>query len=286
MNTPTIDPAQKRRLQAHYGFTGMPFRKNVKASKMFDSSSQRELLHALLMWLELRGVALVTGPSGVGKSITIRRFLSQLPAGRYDIHRFGQVPTRARGFLRALSRRLGLQPRAFIADMFDNVRDALSNWSAQHGAHPLLVMDDAEGMTASTLDLVRRLTADQLDAEDHFSVLLVGTEDLLTTLRGPSLEPLRTRFRYTHALRPFTLEDTRNYIAFHVRESGGVDELFSDDAVRALFGASMGTPRAINQLALQAMITAAVRGIDQIDGKQMQSVLHHHPLYESRGGRP
>jgi type II secretory pathway predicted ATPase ExeA len=150
-------------------------------------------------------------------------------------------------------------------------------------------------MTASTLDLVRRLMADQLDAEDHFSVLLVGTEDLLTTLRGPSLEPLRTRFRYTHALRPFTLEDTRNYIAFHVRESGGVDELFSDDAVRALFsddavralfGASMGMPRAINQLALQAMITAAVRGIDQIDGKEMQSVVHHHPLYESRGGRP
>jgi type II secretory pathway predicted ATPase ExeA len=53
-----------------------------------------------------------------------------------------------------------------------------------------------------------------------------------------------------------------------------------------LFEASMGTPRAINQLALQAMITAAVRGIDQIEGKQMQSVLLHHPLYASRGDRP
>jgi type II secretory pathway predicted ATPase ExeA len=63
-------------------------------------------------------------------------------------------------------------------------------------------------MTVTALDLVRRLTAGDLDADHRFSVLLVGTDKLLDTLRAPALEPLRTRFCYVEALRPFSIEDT------------------------------------------------------------------------------
>ena len=88
---------------------------------------------------------------------------------------------------------------------------------------------------------------------------------LLATLREPSLEPLRTRFAYVHALRPFTLEDTRNYVRYHIHHAGGVDSLITDDAVRRLFQASGGVPRVVNQLSLQALIHAVVHGVDQVD---------------------
>lgn len=283
MNTPTIPKPQQAKLRGHFALAALPFRKNVGADQMFDSQSQRELLHALPMWLDLKGLGLVTGSSGVGKSISLRRFVAELPSGRYEVHRFGQIPTTPMGFLRALCRRLGLRPRLHLADMFDDVRDALSRWQDEHGTHPLLVMDDAEGMRAATLDLVRRLTAVDLDAEDRVSILLVGTERLLDALRDPVLEPLRTRFSYVHALRPFTLEDTQNYVRFHLQQAGARDTLFTDGAVRALFQASAGVPRAVNQLALQALISAAVRGLDQVDGDQMKRVLHAHPLYATAG---
>ena len=61
MNTPTIAPQYKRRLQAHFGLTKMPFRKNMATADMFDSRSQRELLAGLQMWTELGGIALVVG---------------------------------------------------------------------------------------------------------------------------------------------------------------------------------------------------------------------------------
>ena len=111
MNTPTLPIAQKHRLQAHFGFRGLPFRKNVHAGRMFDSQSQRELRHGLALWLELRALGLVTGRSGVGKSICLRRFVSELPSQRYVVHRFGQIPTPPLGFLRALARRKGLDGR-------------------------------------------------------------------------------------------------------------------------------------------------------------------------------
>lgn len=282
MNTPTLPPSQKRRLQAHFGFTGLPFRKNVKAGKMFDSQSQRELRHGLHLWLEIRGLGLVTGPSGVGKSISVRRFVAELPADRYAVHHFGQIPTTALGFLRALSRRLQLRHRAHLADQFEDIRAALARHEDEHGTHPVLILDDAEGMRPSTLDLVRRLTAHELDGTEAVSILLVGTERLLDTLRDPILVPLRTRFGYAHQLRAFGLEDARNYVRHHVTTSGGGDRLFTEGALTALFSASQGVPRQVNQLALQALVDAVVRGQDAVDASLMKHMLKAHPLYATR----
>ena len=279
MNTPTIPVAQQQRLRAHFGFSGLPFRKNIPANRMFDSESQRDLRHGLVLWTELRGLALLTGPSGVGKSISLRRFVDELPADRFAVHRIGQIPTTPTGFLRAVGRRLGLRPRLHLADLFDDVLQALARHEAEHRTHPVLILDDAEGMRSATLDLVRRLTAGDLDGAQHVSILLSGTEDLLRTLRDPVLVPLRTRFGYAHSLRGFRLEDTRNYIRFHLDAAHGRDGLFTDTAVQALFHASQGVPRQINQLALQALIEAVVRGLDEVDGKLMKRVLQAHPLY-------
>lgn len=279
MNTPTLPPAQKRRLQAHFGFTGLPFRKNIPARGMFDSQSQRELRHGLHLWLEIRGLGLVTGSSGVGKSISLRRLIAELPADTYAVYRIGQIPTTPLGFLRALARHLGLPARLHLADLFEDIRDALARHEDEHGTHPVLILDDAEGMRTATLDLVRRLTAHQLDGVEPVSILLVGTESLLDTLREPILIPLRTRFSYAHQLRAFGMEDARNYVRHHLVASGGSDHIFTDSAVTSLFSASLGIPRQINQLALQALVSAVVHGCDLVDGKLMKRVLQAHPLY-------
>ncbi len=285
MNTPTVPKTEQRRLKAHFGLAGLPFRKNIGAHQMFDSQSQRELLASLHYWLEIQGLALVTGPSGAGKSISLRRFVRELPRDRYTVFRIGQIPSTPSGFLRSLCRHLGLKARLYRTDMFEDAQRCLGAWTDQHGTHPLLVLDDAEGMTAPTLDLVRRLTAAELDAETRFSVLLASTEPLLNTLRDPLLEPLVNRFSYVSALRPFSIEDTRNYVRFHLQHAGAQGDVFSDTAVTTLFHASKGVPRAINQVALQALIHAAVHGVETVDADRMKRVLHAHPLYRMSGKR-
>ncbi|MCB9681857.1 MAG: hypothetical protein H6733_10320 [Alphaproteobacteria bacterium] len=195
------------------------------------------------------------------------------------MHRFGQIPTTPAGFLRALGRHLGLRPRLHMADQFEDIREALAHHEADHGTHPVLILDDAEGMRPATLDLVRRLTASELDGEEHVSILVAGTEQLLETLRDPTLAPLRTRFTYAHQLRAFGMEDARHYVQFHVHGAGGPDKLFTDGAVSALFSASQGVPRQLNQLALQAMMDAVVHGLDGVDQNLMKRVLQAHPLY-------
>ncbi len=77
MNTPTIPTPQKRRLRAHFGFTGMPFHKNVPAHRMFDSRAQRDLAHALRLWASsstrIRSTREVTKKIGPSDSPLFRR---------------------------------------------------------------------------------------------------------------------------------------------------------------------------------------------------------------------
>ena len=276
----------KRRLQAHFGFSRMPFSKYTWATQMFDSQSQGELLAGLRMWTELKGVSLVTGQSGVGKSISLRRFAKELDDSRFRVLAFDQLPHTLTGFLRSLNRLLGLPMRQHTTDLFDGAQTHLASYQKEHGPHPVLLVDDAEGLAVPVLDMLRRLTSYELDAEDRFSLLIAGTEELLGALRNPGLASLRSRIGYAQSLHPFGLEDVRNYVRYHLERAEADPKLFSEDALKRLFQASQGIPRNINQLAMQALIETAVYGREKVDGRFMTRVIAAHPLYQTTGGEP
>jgi type II secretory pathway predicted ATPase ExeA len=277
----TVAPQHKQRLKAHFGFTKIPFRKNLSAAHMFDSRSQRELHAGLMMWTEIRGIALVTGTSGVGKSISLRRFVADLDESRICVVKFSHLPTTPAGLLRSLCRQLGLPLRHHTADLFDAARTYLNTYQQDRGPHPLLLLDDAEGLSVAAFDVLRRLTAYELDADDRFSLLLSGTDDVLHTLQHHDLEPLRSRISYPQPLRPFSLEDTRNYIRYHLQRADVDKNLITDNAAARIFHASLGKPRSINQLSLFCLIQAAVAGIETIDGDFATAQIAAHPLFQN-----
>jgi len=283
-DSPEPTKPQKRRLKAHFGFARMPFSKYAWASQMYDSVSQRELIAGLHMWTEIGGIAVVTGTTGVGKSITLRRFVHDLDEARTRVIHFGHLPTTVHGFLRSLNRGLGQPMRQHTADLFDQAQTHLVGYQQERGAHPLLLIDDAEGIRVSVADTLRRLTAYELNGEDRFSILMLGTEDLLGVLLHPQLASLRSRVVYAHQLRPFAFEDARNYVRYHLERAELDPKLLSDDAVRRVFQASQGSPRTINQLCTQAMIQAAVLGRDEIHGDFMAGVIQTHPLFQHGKG--
>lgn len=251
--------------------------------EMFDSRAQRELLQGLNLWSDVRGMALVTGPSGAGKSITVRRFCRGLDESRFRVVYLSHARSTLTGFLRSINRALDLPMRSHGSDLFDQAHTHLTANGPDRGPHNLLVLDDAEAMTPELFDVLRRLTNYALDAEDRFSVLITGTDALLRTLRHPALEPFNTRLGFVHALRPFNLEDTRNYVAYQLRQAGARD-LFAEGAIKKLFQSSGGTPRRINQLALHTLIQAAVLGVDSISTEFMGQQLQNHPLNDPTQG--
>jgi type II secretory pathway predicted ATPase ExeA len=95
---------QRLHLKSYFGFSKLPFTKYMWASKMFDAKAQQELIDGLHLWLETRGIALIYGPPGVGKSISLRKFKTDLDERRFDLFYLFNLRITPTGFLRSLSR--------------------------------------------------------------------------------------------------------------------------------------------------------------------------------------
>ena len=61
------------------------------------------------------------------------------------------------------------------------------------------------------------------------------------------------------------LEETAGYLRHHLQLAGRSDTLFSDDAIALIHQTSRGYPRAVNNLAIQALLAAFADGKAIVD---------------------
>jgi len=261
-------------LTSYFGFSKVPFTKYMWSKKMFDASSQRELIDGLHFWLETKGIALLCGPPGAGKSISLRRFKEELDDRRYDLFYLFNLRITPIGLLRSLCRTLALPLLYHQADLFDSISAFLDQYEQRTGKHPIIIFDDGDGLSDRLIELLRSLDNFAMDSEDRFSFILSGSQKLASRLKQPQNEAFRQRIVFAHSLRAFTIDDARNYVRFHLERCEGPKELFTEGAVQLIFHVAKGLPRVINQVALQSIIRAATRKADKID----ESFLKHHVL--------
>ena len=73
----------------------------------------------------------------------------------------------------------------------------------------------------------------------------------------------RIALRYT--LTAMSDTETASYLAHHLALAGRSDPLFSDDATALIHPVGRGTPRAVNNLAVQALVAAYAAGKAIVD---------------------
>lgn len=275
MKEPT--KAQKVRIQSYFGFTKIPFTKYLRATNMFLSNVQNELVQSLELFLDYRGICMICGHPGVGKSITLRRFRDQIDSKRYRLFYLFNLRTTPLGFFRSMARTLGLSPSFQKADLFDMISSELAGHEEKTGYYPLIILDDCDGLSDALLEDLRLLTNHAMDSEDRFSLILAGSNRFPSRLRQPQNRTLAQRITYSFSLRGFTVKEAGDYIRFHLERVEGPTDLFHPSAVQLLFQASQGYPRVINQLASHALIQATVKKKERIDEK----FLRHHVLEQS-----
>jgi general secretion pathway protein A len=273
---------QRTRLTSYFGFAKVPFTKYMWAAKMFNASAQRELIDGFHLWLETRGIALLCGPPGVGKSISLRRFKEELDDRRYELFYLFNLRTTPTGFLRSLCRLLGLPILYHQADLFDSISTSLAQYEERTAKHSLVIFDDGDALSDTLLELLRSLANFAMDSEDRFSFILSGSQKLALRLKQPQNEAFRQRIGFAHTLRGFTIDDARNYIRFHLERSEGPKDLFTEAATQLIFHLAKGLPRVINQVALQALIRAAIRQVDKIDENFLKQQVLNTSLFDAQ----
>lgn len=152
----------------------------------------------------------------------------------------------------------------------------------------VLLFDEAQTLSVKLLDEIRVLTNVLGEEGSCVRVVFGGTHRLEDTLAHPQLESLNQRIGLRAYLAPLHLLEVREYMAGKLALSGGeLGRIFRAEAVEAIYRASEGIPRLVDQLADQAMDSAASDGESMISADRVRMVWSRlHQLPVTWGGVP
>jgi type II secretory pathway predicted ATPase ExeA len=220
-----------------------------------------------------RRIGVITGEVGAGKTVAVRAVLSTLDTSRHSVIYLPNPAVGARGIHHAIVTALGGVPRFHHATLIPQATDALAIEYAERGRVPILVIDEAHLLDHTQLEGIRMLTNHDLDSRSPFACLLVGQPTLRRKIKLGVLAALDQRIALRYTLPAMTAEETASYIRHHLTLAGRSDTLFSDDAAALIHQTSRGYPRAVNNLALQALIAAFATNKSIVDESSARTAI-------------
>jgi len=262
-------------VQSHWGFTVMPFTAAIPVSGLFGSAAHKEAVARLRWLISARGLGVLTGEVGCGKTAALRAASDGLDPSRHTLIYLPNPQVGVRGIHGAVALALGQAPRFHHATLIPQVEAALAAEADERGRNVLLTIDEAHMMTGEQLEAVRMMTNHNLDSGSPLTIVLIGQPTLRRRLRLGDMAALdqRVQLRYHIPSPALTLAEAGGYIRRHTEQAGRSDTLFSDDAVRVIHAQARGLPRAINRLAITALLAACSAGKTIVDESSARTAI-------------
>ena len=218
------------------------------------------------------GPGLVIGGPGTGKSLLLQVLAAQYHE-RFDVAlpACARLCTR-RALLQSILFELGLPYRSrdegeLRLSLLDHL---LSREDCPTGL--LLLVDEAQTLPLALLDELRVLTNLVRGTLPRVRLVLAGSSSLEECFADPELESFSQRLSARCYLGPFTREETTQFIRAQLAACRVTpDDIFSADAWPAVFEATDGVPRLVNQLCDRALMAAIDAGGTHIDRQVIQA---------------
>ena len=209
-----------QRLQSHWGFTRMPFGRDLAPAMLHRHPGHGEAVARITWCVDQRAIGVITGEVGAGKTVAVRAATANLDPSRHVIIYLANPTIGVRGMLTHIVAALGHTPAYHKAALAPQAAEALAAEHAERGRNPVLVVDEAHLLDNHQLEAIRLLTNHDMDSGSPFAVMLVGQPTLRQRLRLGVLAALDQRIavRYSHRrderrrhrrLHPASLQDRR-----------------------------------------------------------------------------
>lgn len=255
------------------GFTRQPFDKNLPSKHLFLSKQIKELFAHLKQFLHRRGIALVSGDIGAGKSTAIRAFIEQLEKNLYDIAYIADPTIGIRGILNSIAIQLNIEGGYFKWQLLEKLKHFIEKNAADFNKTTLLIVDEAQLLSTKTLEELRLFTNFNIDSQTPLNLILAGQPDFYKTIKLNSLKALYQRINFRYHLTGLDSNEAKPYISHHLAIAGRTDELFTDDVINEIFQHAKGMPRVINNLCYNCLLEIYVQNKNIVDVPTLEKVL-------------
>jgi type II secretory pathway predicted ATPase ExeA len=261
------------KIQSFYGFTRMPYGRNLAPGMLHPHTDHAQAAARIAYGIDTRGITVITGEVGVGKTVAARAALDRADRARHHLIYIPDPTVGARGVFHHIVTALGGRPSFHTATLVPQTRDALAAELSERGRVPVLLIDEAHLLGHDGLEAIRLLTNHDLDTGAPFATVLLGQPTLAAKMRLGVLAALDQRVTVRHQMTGMNADETARYIRHHLALAGRADPLFTDDAITLIHTNSRGKPRSVNNLALAALIAARAQDKTLVDEASARSAI-------------
>lgn len=237
-----------------YGLKNIPFDITSNPRVFFESSSHKEALASLLYGIHQRkGIILMTGEVGTGKTTLCKTLLTQLPS---------QIKTSlilnpyfsSTQLLQAITEDFGLQITGKNRlEITKQLNTFLLNIHIE-GGNAVIIIDEAQNLSTKQLEQIRLLSNLETSYQKLLQIILVGQPELKEKLNQLNLRQIRQRIFVKYNLCPLKEAEIKDYIEFRLKKSGETSIDILPESYKIIYEFSGGIPRLINMLFDRALL--------------------------------
>jgi general secretion pathway protein A len=259
----------------YYGLKQHPFTNVVDNRFYYNSPQYRDALIKLKYAVDTRkGLMVVIGDIGAGKTTLARRLLEELDEARYEATLLVIIHSSVSSewLLKKFAVQLGVgdigseSKVETLSQIYGRLREI-----NESGKTAVLLMDEVQMLKSrEIMEEFRGLLNMEMPAGKMLNLIFFGLRDLEDVLSLD--EPLKQRVAMKITLSPFSEEDTRNYIKHRMGVAGCSSEVFTDRAVTGVYRYAAGVPRLINTICDNALLEGCLFKTRIIDEPVIRTV--------------
>ena len=259
---------------------------NAPVSRFYYSSGQHaqalmRLVHAAS---SMKGLAVLVGDIGAGKTTLARRMLDSLPEDEYEAALLVIVHSgvTAHWLLRRIALQLGVESPAdeklaLLSQLYQRLVRIYES-----GKKAVVLIDEAQMLaTREIMEEFRGLLNLEVPERKLLSFVFFGLPELEANLRLDP--PLAQRVALRYRLDPLSQEATEAYMRHRLRLAGAPRVPFTPEAITAVHRFSQGVPRLINTLCDNALFEAFLARARDVDEALVERVARALALPASAG---
>lgn len=259
----------------YYGLREEPFSNAPVSTKFYYNSAQHSqalvrVMHAID---SMKGLALVVGDIGSGKTTLARKILDQLPEEEYEASLLVIIHSAitADWLLSRIATLLGVEnPGTEKIDLLGEIYKVLKK-NYDDGKKTVILVDEAQMLqTREIMEEFRGLLNLEVPESKLLTFVFFGLMDIEEHLRLD--EPLEQRVAVKYILRPLSAEATEAYMKHRLHAAGASKMLLTKEAVDCVYHLSRGIPRLINTLCDNALFEGYLLKVDLISESIVRNI--------------
>jgi type II secretory pathway predicted ATPase ExeA len=259
-----------------FGLRGHPLPKDAKGKSFYAETQQhRQLERAFETLLDDKGLGVLTGGAGLGKTAAIRELCRRLPSPDYRVLYLCDTAVSPLDLYRMVAIELGVTPSHRRSQLWSDIKKALTHLVDEQATTPLLVLDEAQHLSDRFLIDLSGFLNFAFDSRDLLVMWLVGMPALARNLKMQLHCALAMRVAVHVHLEPLDRDNFAAMIEHGLSSAGATDKLLSEPALEMLLRASHGVPRVGSKLLRASLREAHQRDQAFVDEHVVEAVLEH-----------